>query len=35
VPRSWLSRLKAVTVGAFDEWCGYSDHTPLLVEFTE
>jgi exodeoxyribonuclease III len=33
VPQAWLSRLTAVTVGAFDPWCGYSDHTPLCVEF--
>ena len=34
VPKSWLGRLKTVTVGAFDPWCTQSDHTPLLVEFT-
>jgi exonuclease III len=35
VPKQWLPRLTTVTVGAFDEWCSYSDHTPLLVEFTD
>lgn len=35
VPKSWLPRLKTVTVGAFDDWCSYSDHVPLMVEFAD
>lgn len=35
VPKSWLPRLQSVKVGAFDDWCTHSDHTPLLVEFAE
>lgn len=33
VPKSWLPRLKSVTIGDFAPWCEQSDHTPLLVEF--
>jgi exonuclease III len=34
VPKSWLSRLKSVTVGTYEQWSGHSDHMPLFVEFT-
>ncbi len=26
-------RLKSVEIGAFDYWCQYSDHVPVIVEF--
>lgn len=35
VPTAWLPRLQAVDVSPFTPWCAYSDHTPLVVEFTE
>jgi exodeoxyribonuclease-3 len=34
IPESWLPRLATVHVGPFTPWCDYSDHTPLVVEFT-
>jgi len=34
LPRAWLSRVREMNVGTFEEWCGsgLSDHVPLLVD---
>jgi len=34
-PRSWVDRVKSVSVGSYEEWGKLSDHTPLSVEFSE
>jgi exodeoxyribonuclease III len=35
VPRDWASRLRKVEVGDYETWSKLSDHSPLLVEFSE
>ena len=32
IPRTWLPRLRSVTVGAHEEWGKWSDHMPVSVE---
>jgi len=34
LPRSWIGKITALTVGSFEEWCGsgLSDHVPIVVD---
>lgn len=32
IPRNWLRNLERVEVGNYEEWKGYSDHRPLIVD---
>jgi exodeoxyribonuclease III len=32
-PKEWNENSKHVEVGSYEDWHGYSDHRPLLVEF--
>ncbi len=34
LPRTWLDRIQAFSVGTFEEWCGsgLSDHVPVVVD---
>src|SRR5258708_9678083 len=34
LPRTWLDRIRAFSVGSFEEWCGagLSDHVPVVVD---
>lgn len=34
IPRAWANRISRVELGAFDEWCKFSDHRPMIVELT-
>lgn len=33
VPRNWMTRLVAFSVGSFEEWSPFSDHSPIFAEF--
>jgi len=35
VPETWLERLKVCSVGSFDDWSSFSDHSPIFAEFRE
>jgi endonuclease/exonuclease/phosphatase family metal-dependent hydrolase len=32
VPKDWAPRIRAVTVGTYDDWRSVSDHVPLVVD---
>ena len=34
MPRDWVGRMREMTVGTFEEWCGskLSDHVPLVID---
>lgn len=32
MPETWAGRVKNVTLGPYETWCQFSDHTPLFVE---
>lgn len=34
VPRLWISKMREMTIGSFEDWCGsgLSDHVPLVVD---
>ncbi|MEW5838091.1 MAG: hypothetical protein AB1717_04585 [Pseudomonadota bacterium] len=32
VPASWVSNIRNVEIGSYDEWKSHSDHRPMLVE---
>jgi hypothetical protein len=32
LPRSWISSIKNVTVGGFQQWRPLSDHVPIVVD---
>jgi exodeoxyribonuclease III len=33
VPRTWMNRLVAFSIGSFDDWSALSDHSPIFAEF--
>lgn len=33
VPKSWMRRVKSVSVGTYEQWSALSDHSPMFVEF--
>ena len=35
IPKSWLPRLRSVTVGTYSEWTKWSDHVPVTVELDD
>jgi exodeoxyribonuclease III len=34
-PQAWISRLKSLEIGSYQEWATRSDHRPVTVEFTD
>ena len=34
LPKAWAGRIRAMTVGSFEDWCGngLSDHVPLTLD---
>ena len=32
LPADWVPLLQGVTVGSYEDWIGYSDHAPLVVD---
>jgi endonuclease/exonuclease/phosphatase family metal-dependent hydrolase len=35
VPAAWTTAIQSVSIGTFEEFDGFSDHRPVLVEFAE
>ena len=35
IPKTWLSSLKAVSIGSFLDWIPLSDHRPLMIEVSD
>ncbi len=35
VPKAWMRRIKALSVGSHREWSKLSDHSPIFVEFNQ
>lgn len=32
IPEQWMTKVRRVEVGGFDDWCDLSDHVPLTVD---
>ena len=34
LPQPWLSKIRELSIGSFEDWCGagYSDHVPVIVD---
>lgn len=35
LPRSWLSRIRSVEVGTYEDWKAVSDHRPMVVDLAD
>ena len=35
IPKDWVSRLRSVQVGSYEDWRPFSDHVPLIVDLED
>ena len=35
IPKEWAPRVQSVMVGSYEDWKGYSDHRPILIEIKD